>query len=181
MTGQDKPAPLLALALAMDVNRLIGRNNDMPWHIPGEQAHFKAITLGKPIIMGRKTFESIGRALPGRLNIVVTRDPTWSAEGVTQAVGLDAAISIARERAIADDVDEMIVIGGAALCREAMPVAQRFYLTRVSQAYEGDTWLDTFEESEWREIERSSPDPETTGGIPVHYCVLERRASEPTP
>lgn len=166
--------PRLALALAMDVNRLIGRGNAMPWHIPGEQARFKLITLGKPIIMGRKTFESIGRALPGRLNLVVTRDDSYAHQGISTAGSLAEAMTLARTRAVADGVDEIIVIGGAGLCREAMPLAQRFYLTRIDQAFEGDTWLDSFVEAEWVEIERESPEPSSTGGVPIHYCVLER-------
>lgn len=173
----DTPAdPIVAMALAMDVNRLIGKGDDMPWHIPGEQAHFKQITMGKPIIMGRKTFESIGRALPGRLNVVVTRDPDWRAEGVLVSNSLDAALGSARTQARTDGMSEVFVIGGAALCRDAMPDTQRFYLTRVDQAFDGDTWLDAFDEADWIETERESPDPSTTGGVPVHYCVLERRA-----
>ena len=168
--------PRIAMALAMDVNRLIGKGNDMPWCIPGELAHFKKITMGKPIIMGRKTFESIGRALPGRLNVVVTRDPHWRGEGVHVANTLEAALVEARAVAVRDQVDEVFVIGGAGLCRDAMPLTQRFYLTRIDHAFEGDTWLDAFEESDWVETTRESPDPMTTGGVAVHYCVLDRRA-----
>jgi dihydrofolate reductase len=173
--GADAP-PKIAMALAMDVNRLIGKDGDMPWKIPGELAHFKAITLGKPVIMGRKTFDSIGRPLPGRLNIVVTRDNRWNAEGVLVTHSLEQALNKGRDRAVEDGVDEVFVIGGAGLCRDAMPVTERFYLTRVDKAYEGDTWLDSFNEDEWKEVQRRTPQTSDTGGIPIHYCVLERAA-----
>ena len=166
--------PVVAMVLAMDENRLIGKDNAMPWHIPGELAHFKKITMGKPVIMGRKTFESIGQALPGRLNIVVTRDSHWHHDGVQVAHGLEAALAEARAAAVRGQIDEVFVIGGAGLCRDAMPLTQRFYLTRIDRAFDGDTWLDAFEESDWVETYRESPDPTTTGGVPVHYCVLER-------
>jgi len=167
-------APVLSMALAMDRNRLIGANGALPWHIPGELAHFKRVTMGKPIVMGRKTFESIGRPLPGRPNLVVTRDARWRAEGVTAFTSLEAALEAGRQEAIASGVDELVVIGGAALCRDAMPHAERFHLTLVDAEFEGDTWLDTFEWSRWREVSRQSPDPESTGGTQVHYLELER-------
>ncbi len=164
------------MALAMDRNRLIGRDNGMPWRIPGEQAHFKEITLGKPIIMGRATFDSIGRPLPGRLNVVVTRSPEWHADGVVIAHDLDSALDSATAQARADGASEVVVIGGAALCHEVMERTHRFYLTRVDQAFDGDTWLECFNETDWQEVSRESPNPAITGGIPIHYCVLERRA-----
>ena len=167
-------APVLALALAMDRNRLIGANGALPWRIPGELAHFKRVTMGKPIVMGRKTFESIGRPLPGRPNLVVSRDARWRAEGVTAFASLEAALEAGRRESIASGVDELVVIGGAALCRDAMPLAQRFHLTLVDAEFEGDTWLDTFEWSHWREVSRHSPDPAGTAGTQVHYLELER-------
>lgn len=176
MPTSEGPYPKIAMALAMDTNRLIGKDGGMPWYIPGEQAHFKSITLGKPVIMGRKTFESIGKPLPGRLNIVVTRDTSWSADGVVVAGSLDEALCAGRIKAIEHSAREVVVIGGAGLCRDAMPLIDRFYLTRVDKAFTGDTWLDSFAEEDWVEIERSSPDADTTGGIPIHYCVLERQA-----
>ena len=171
---QSTNEPVIAMALAMDRDRLIGRDGAMPWHIPGELAHFKAVTLGKPILMGRKTFASIGKALPGRPNIVITRDADWSHEGVDVAHSLDQALTLGRRRADELGTDELVIIGGAAICREAMPVTSRFYLTLIDALYEGDTWLDAFDWSHWRELSRVSPDPATTGGVRIHYVELER-------
>ena len=170
--------PRVAMMMAMDRNRLIGREGGMPWHVPGEQAYFRAVTTGKPIVMGRKTHESIGRALPGRTNIVVTRDVRWRAAGVTVAHSLEEALAIGGEVAAdpATPADELVVIGGAALCRDAMPSTERLYLTVIDHAFEGDTWLDSYHPERWRETSREARDPATTGGLGVVYLVLERVA-----
>ncbi len=190
----EREQPILAMVMAMDRNRLIGKDGGLPWHIPGELAHFKAVTFGKPVIMGRRTHESIGRVLPGRANIVVTRDRDWQPAGASQQQGVveaaapvsddgtslevahSLADAIARGRVIAADLGrpEVMIIGGAAICREAMPDVERLYLTLVNHAFEGDTWLDAFDEKLWREISRRSPDPTDSGGYEVHYRVLER-------
>lgn len=165
----------IAMALAMDRQRLIGANGALPWRIPGELAHFKSVTLGKPIVMGRATFDSIGHALPGRPNIVVTRDADWRADGVQVAHSLEQALDVGRAQATTLGADEVVVIGGAALCREAMPLTTRFHLTLIDADYEGDTWLDAFDWQDWIERSRESPDPATTGGVPIHFLELERR------
>ncbi len=169
--------PVLSLVLAMDRNRLIGANGALPWHIPGELAHFKAVTLGRPVVMGRKTYESIGRPLPGRTNVVLTTDPTYRREGVLVAHALDDALQRARVQARADGVDEVCLIGGARLVRAAMPRITRFHLTRIDAEYKGDTWLEGFEPDEWVEVSRHEPDPATTGGVPIAYLTLERAGS----
>jgi len=162
-------AAIVAMALAMDKNKLIGKNNSMPWHIPGEQASFKAITMGKPIIMGRKTYDSIGRPLPGRQNIVVTRNASWSAEGVDAVTSIDDGINLARQAG----TDEVVIIGGAALCELAMPVTQRLYLTVVDAAYDGDTWLHSYVAEEWEESSRE--DVPAGDEVPAYSkLVLER-------
>ena len=173
-------APRVAMAMAMDRERLIGKDGGMPWHVPGEQAHFKRLTLGKPIVMGRRTYDSIGRPLPGRTNVVVTRDRDWRADGVRVAHSLDAALALARDVARAPETraDELVVIGGAALCRDVMDRVERLYLTVIDATFDGDTWLDAFDERDWREIERDSPDPETTGGHRIVYRVLERAGAD---
>ena len=159
----------VAMVMAMDINRLIGKDNAMPWHIPGEQGYFKEITLGKPIIMGRKTYDSIGRALPGRRNIVITRNSDWQANGVDVVHSVDAAIELAKT----DNTDEVMVIGGAGICEAAMPVTDRLYLTVIDRAYEGDTWLTSYKKDEWREISRK--DMAADGDVPAFsYLVLER-------
>ena len=170
--------PRVAMMMAMDRNRLIGKEGGMPWHVPGEQAYFKRVTTGKPIVMGRVTHESIGRALPRRTNIVVTRNADWEAEGVVVAHSLGEALRIgaAVAEAPATRADELVIIGGAALCREAMPLTERLYLTVIDHAFEGDTWLDSYEPAEWRERSRERRDPATTNGLEVVYLDLERVA-----
>jgi len=159
----------VCMVMAMDKNRLIGKENGMPWVIPGEQARFKKITLGKPIIMGRKTFDSIGRPLPGRQNIVVTRNSDWQADGVDVVLSLDAAIALAKQA----DTDEVMIIGGAALCEMAMPMTERLYLTVIDHDYEGDTWLTSYNADHWREVARE--DIAADGDVPAFsYLVLER-------
>ena len=171
--------PVVAMMMAMDKNRLIGKDGSMPWHVPGEQAYFKRVTMGKPVIMGRKTFDSIGKPLPGRTNIVVTRNQDWQADGVTVVHDLDAAIdkacvacaSVAGKPA----TREMVIIGGAGLCREAMSITQRLYLTVIDHEFQGDTWLDSFHWEDWSTVSEEPQDAANTGGLAVTYWVLEKR------
>ena len=159
----------VAMVMAMDKNQLIGKDNAMPWHIPGEQAYFKEITMGKPIIMGRKTYDSIGRALPGRRNVVITRNTDWSATGVDVVHSVTAAIELAKS----DNTDEVMVIGGAGICDAAMPLTQRLYLTVIDAEYEGDTWLSSYVSNEWQEVSRKHVN--ANGDVPAFsYLVLER-------
>ena len=160
----------IAMVMAMDKNKLIGKNNDMPWKIPGEQLYFKKVTLGKPVIMGRKTFESIGRALPGRQNIVVTRNNQWQSDGVDAVTSVQDAIELAKQA----DTEEVMVIGGAAICEVAMPLTDRLYLTVIDNEYEGDTWLESYVPAQWQEVSRD--DIAAADGSPAFsYLVLERR------
>lgn len=171
--------PVIAMMMAMDKNRLIGKDGGMPWHVPGEMAYFKRITTGKPIIMGRKTFDSIGKPLPGRTNIVVTRNTQWRAHGVLVAHDLDSAVQKARAvcQSEAAPADELVVIGGAGLCRDAMSLTQRLYLTVIDHAYEGDTWLDSFIWDQWSVVSEDVRDPTSTDGLPVTYWVLEKASA----
>ena len=163
----------VAMILAMDKNKLIGKEGGMPWHIPGEMAYFKEVTMGKPIIMGRKTYDSIGRPLPGRANIVVTRNTKWSADGVVVVGSLSEAIDLAVQLADAA-VEEVMIIGGANLCREAMPMTERVYLTYIDHAYEGDTYFDSFNWSDWQERSRQDNQHDD---LAFSYLVLERAAA----
>ena len=162
--------------MAMDKNRLIGKAGAMPWHIPGELAYFKRVTMGKPVIMGRKTFESIGKPLPGRSNIVVTRNRNWSAENVIVVHDLDTAVQSAEDICLSDATaaSEMVIIGGAGLCRDAMPITERLYLTVIDHAFEGDIWLDSFHWDDWQVLSQDVQDEQNTGGLPVTYWVLEK-------
>jgi len=137
-------SPHISLIVAMDENRLIGSNNQLPWHLPADLAFFKSTTMGKPIIMGRKTFESIGKPLPGRRNIVVTRDPAFSANGCDIADGIDAALSYC------SNDEEVMLIGGASLYQQTIALATRMYITRIHHHFDGDTWFPEFEDNDWK-------------------------------
>jgi dihydrofolate reductase len=139
----------VSLIAAMDRNRLIGKGNQLPWHLPADFAHFKSVTMGKPIIMGRKTFESIGRALPGRQNIVLSREQSFAAENIDIARDFDQAL------ALAPSAEEIMVIGGSTIYQLALPRAQRIYLTVVEAEFEGDAWFPDFDMSEWLLTEQS--------------------------
>jgi len=133
---------IISLIAALDKNRLIGSNNGMPWHLPADFKFFKEVTTGKPIIMGRKTFESIGRPLPNRKNIVISRNG-YSAEGVISADSIEQAVQLA------GDVEEVMIIGGANLYQQMIDKAQRMYLTYVDAECEGDAWFPEFDSSQW--------------------------------
>jgi len=134
---------IVSIIAAMDRNRLIGNNNQLPWHLPVDFAHFKSVTMGKPIVMGRKTFESIGKPLPGRQNIVLSRDSNWQTDGVVVAGNLDDTF------ALAGAADEIMVIGGSTVYQLAMPRVQRMYLTHVEAEFEGDAWFPEIAQDEW--------------------------------
>ena len=135
---------LVSIIAAMDRNRLIGNKNQLPWHLPADLAHFKQVTMGKPVIMGRKTHESIGRPLPGRDNIVLTRSQGYHAEGVQVANTLQQAFEYA------GDAEEVMVIGGSAIYELALPRADRLYLTLVDNSYQGDAWFPEIDLEQWR-------------------------------
>lgn len=142
----------LSLIVAASENGVIGRDNDMPWRLPSDLKRFKKLTMGQPIIMGRKTYLSIGRALPGRLNIVLSRDEAFQAEGVKVAASLEDALGQAAEALSSNEEagrDECFVIGGAQIYRLALPLADRLYLTRVHAELAGDAYFE-FEPSAWR-------------------------------
>ena len=144
---------ILTLVVARADNGVIGRGNALPWHISADLQHFKRLTVGKPVVMGRRTFESIGKPLPGRHNIVLTRDRGWAASGVTVVPNLAEAIAAAglqpQTRA-----DEVMIIGGAQVYAQALPSASRIYLTEVHAAPEGDTLLPPFDPQRWIEVAR---------------------------
>ena len=121
----------LSVIVAAARNGVIGRNNALPWHLPEDLRYFKRVTMGKPIVMGRKTWESIGRPLPGRTNIVITRRPDYAAEGARVVGSLEEALSLAEDIALIDGSNELLVIGGAEIYKAALPLASRLYLTEV--------------------------------------------------
>ena len=144
----------VAIVVAVANNGVIGRGNALPWDLPDDLQHFKRTTMGRPIIMGRKTFESIGRPLPGRLNIILTRDSAWQAPGVSVATSMQQAIDIAEDQALIDGADSVVVIGGAEIYRQALPFTSRVFLTRVHGDVQGDAFFDLDQLVEWREVSR---------------------------
>ncbi len=163
----------VALILARADNGVIGANGALPWHIPADLQHFKRLTVGKPVIMGRKTFISIGRPLPRRLNIVVTRDPAWAAPGVKVAANLPDAFALAYEDALHTGAAEVMVIGGADIFRAGLVLAHRIYLTEVHQAYAGDVTID-LPSAGWRETSREEMGATPEGQPAVSFVTLER-------
>lgn len=162
---------MISLFVAHANDRVIGYQNDMPWHVPGDLAYFKRRTMGKPIIMGRKTYESIGRPLPGRLNIVITRNPSYEGEGVRVVSSLEDALQVAKEET---DAAEYMIIGGEQIFKQAMPLADRMYITKIDETYPGDTFFPAYDLNEWETIEASET-ALNDEGVPYTFYVYERK------
>ncbi|MCP4595700.1 dihydrofolate reductase, partial [Neptuniibacter sp.] len=139
----------LAIIVAQAKNRVIGVNNKLPWRLPEDLRYFKQVTMAKPIIMGRNTFESIGRPLPGRTNIVISRNPDYAPANVKVVSSLDAAIELAESICLIDGAEEVMVIGGAQIYEQALEKADRLYLTEVDTEIEGDAWFPDFDRENW--------------------------------
>lgn len=158
--------PIVSLVFAVARNGVIGRDNDLPWRLPDDLKRFKAITLGKPVVMGRKTFESIGRPLPGRENRVITRQLGFEAPGCRVFANL--------EEALTGPEDEVMVIGGGQIYAEALPLAGRLYLTEVEVEVEGDAYFPEIDPVEWREVSRETHAPDERHAYAFVFRVLER-------
>jgi dihydrofolate reductase len=164
----------LSLIVAMAKNRTIGIKNKLPWSLPEDLQYFKSVTMNKSLVMGRKTFESIGRPLPGRLNIVITRNTSWSFDGVLVASSLNHARDLAE---MAQDYKpEVMIIGGSEIYHSAIEQADRLYITRVQDTFEGDTFFPMFDENDWSEIGRKNP--EQKSDIPYFFQVLEKHSDQ---
>lgn len=159
---------IISLIAAMDKNRLIGRENGLPWHLPADFAHFKKVTMGKPVVMGRKTYESIGKALPGRLNIVISRGGF--------KVG-DAVVVSDIEQALdaAGNVEEVMIIGGASFYKQMIDRADRMYLTRVDAECEGDAWFPKFDENQWQVLERENHPADDKNNYSFDLITYQRK------
>lgn len=159
----------------MSRNRVIGRNNKLPWYLPGDLRYFKQATMGKPIIMGRKTWDSIGRPLPGRMNVVVTRDPEWQPPaGTVKAGSLDEALVRAEAQAELDGSDEVMVIGGGQIYAEMLPRVDRMYVTQVHAEVEGDAWFPEVNWDEWEEIGREDFSASDNNPYDYSFVVYQR-------
>ena len=163
--------PRIAYVVAMDDNRLIGRDNDLPWRLPDDMAWFRRQTLGKPCIMGRKTYDSLPRRfrpLPGRLNIVVTRNVDYEAPGAIVVHSVEDALQAAGE------VEEIVIVGGAELFRRLMPIVDRLYLTEVHGAVEGDVFFPEYDRAQWREIYRQEHAADERHPYAFTWLILDR-------
>lgn len=157
----------ISMVAAMAKDRVIGKDNAMPWHLPADFAWFKKVTMGKPIVMGRKTFESIGRPLPGRQNIVISRNPDFTAEGVTVVSDIAAAQSAA------GDVEELMIIGGGSIYEACLPLADRLYLTFIDLTVEGDTCFPAWDNT-WQEVHSESYAADEKNAHAMRFVILER-------
>ena len=167
--------PILSLVFARAANGVIGKGGALPWRLKSDLALFKANTLFKPVIMGRKTWDSLAKApLPGRLNLVLSRDGSFEPAGALVCETLDEALQIGREQAADDGGNEVCVIGGAALFQAAWPKARRLYVTEVQAEVEGDVALPAFDESAWREVKREAHPAGPDDDYPFVFRVLER-------
>ena len=160
---------MISLIVAASTNNVIGAAGDLPWRLSADLRRFKAITMGKPIVMGRKTYESIGRPLPGRQNIVITRQPAYSAEGCTVVASPNEAIEAA------GDAAEIMIIGGGHIYSAFLPMADRIYLTRVHAEIKGDTFLPRIRESDWRVESDESYAADENNDYDVDFVILDRR------
>jgi dihydrofolate reductase len=168
--------PIITLGpVARSRNGVIGRGGDLPWRLKSDLQIFKQVTLFKPVIMGRKTWDSLPKKpLPGRLNVVLSRDGSFEPLGAIVCETLEEAFQIAREQAQEDGAEEVCVIGGAAVFAEALPRAKRLYLTEVDAVVEGDTHLIPIDESQWREVRREAHPAGPDDDYPFVFRVLER-------
>jgi dihydrofolate reductase len=167
--------PLVSLIVAMAQNGVIGRENALPWRLPEDLRRFRSFTLGKPILMGRKTFDSIGRPLPGRVNLVLTRDRRWLAAGVTAVHSVEEALTQAGSS------EELVAIGGAEIYRLVLPFARRIYLTHVHADVEGDIYFPDFDPTQWADVECSMHPADDDHAYPITFVTLERRNAPEAP
>lgn len=161
----------ISMIVAMAQDRVIGLDNKMPWHLPADLQYFKKTTLGKPVIMGRKTYDSIGRPLPGRLNIVVSRDKNLSIDGVTCVTTVEQAVSAAQQ----ESAEEVMIIGGATIYEYFLPVADRLYLTFIDLQTKGDTCFpDYLAQGEWQEVAKSTHAADEKNAYDLEFVTLQR-------
>jgi len=160
---------VISIIAAMDRNHLIGDNNQLPWHLPADFAHFKSVTMGKPIIMGRKTYESIGKPLPGRTNIVLSRNPDLQFEGVECVSSFEDAVALVADSA------ELMVIGGSTIYQMLLPQVDRMYITYVDGEFKGDAWFPDFDESQWVEKEVLVRESDEKNLYNCRFVTLERK------
>jgi len=159
----------LSIVVAMDGNRLIGKDNQLPWYLPADLAFFKKLTTGNTILMGRKTFDSIGRPLPSRRNIIITRNTNIEITGCEVVNSIEEALSLAQGET------EVMVIGGAKLYQQILPIADRLYITQIEGEFDGDAYFPSYNEVEWSQISIDSREPDENNHYKYHFITLDRR------
>jgi len=169
------PLPVV-IVVAVAENGVIGRNGQMPWRIPGDLKHFKSVTMGKPVVMGRKTYDSIGKPLPGRTNIVLTHDRSWRADGVLAGHSLEEVMRLANEDARRTGASEIAIIGGSTLFEKTLPVADKIELSVVHASAEGDVFFPDYDKSAFKETRREGPMQGEKDDYPYSTVTLERIA-----
>ena len=168
-------SPRLSLLVAMAKNRVIGRDNKLPWHLPDDLKHFKFLTMGKTIVMGRKTYESIGKPLPGRVNIIITRQEGYEVPGATVVSSIDDALLMCEK--IRSINGENFIIGGEELYRQTLKICQRIYITEIQRDFEGDVYFPEVDPNEWEETQRDKHISENDTNLEYHFVVLDRKSS----
>lgn len=161
----------LSMIVAMDDNQLIGKDNALPWHLPADLGYFKKVTTGKTVLMGRKTHESIGRPLPNRRNVIVSRNADFEAQGCEVVSSINAALELAK------DDDEVMVMGGASFYEQMLPSVDRLYITYIEGSYEGDAYFPVFNKDEFEQVSRESHSPDEKNSHTYHFTVLDRKRS----
>lgn len=168
---------ILSMIVATADNNIIGKDNDMPWHLPADLAYFKKVTLGKPIVMGRKTYESIGRALPGRRNIVISRDENYQPQGKGSEV-VDVVTSVEQALALVTNgeeaVAEVMVIGGGAIYKHCLPTADRLYVTHINAVIDGDTAFPHYDDGSWQKVSSELCQSDEKNAYDLNFCVYQR-------
>lgn len=171
---QEKSKCKISIIVAIGNNRVIGIKNALPWKLPADMEHFRQLTVGKPVIMGQRTFESISKALPGRINIVLTLDKNFQAPGCIAAYSIEEALRIAREKG----AKEVMIGGGASVYKQFLPLANKIYLTLIEGDFEGDAFFPEFDRGNWQEIERVENEPDKNNPYRYSFITLERRHEE---
>ena len=168
---------ILSMIVATADNNIIGKDNTMPWHLPADLAYFKKVTLGKPVIMGRKTYESIGMALPGRRNVVISRDVNYQPQG-KGAENVDVVTSVEQALALvegaAQAIDEVMVIGGGAIYQHCLPNADRLYVTHIKAAIDGDTQFPSYDNGCWQKVSSELRKSDEKNAYDLDFCVYHR-------
>jgi len=164
----EAPLMRLSIIVAMDDNQLIGKNNALPWHLPADLGYFKKVTTGKTVLMGRKTYESIGRPLPNRRNVIVSRNTNFKADGCEVVSSIDAALKLAK------DDSEVMVMGGASFYEQMLPSVDRLYITQIEGEYQGDAHFPKFDRGKFSEVSRESHTADEKNQHTYHFTILDR-------